>query len=70
MPSEFIIRVRRAAFALATASAIITTALSGCGVRGPLKPAQAPAPAAGTLPSEPPVVPAPPLPAPQPPEKK
>ena len=70
MPSDFMIRLRRAAFAIAAAIAFSATPLSGCGVKGPLKPPQPPAPAAGTLPSEPPAAPTPPLPAPQPSEKK
>ena len=69
MPSDFMIRLRRATFAIAAAIAI-GVPLDGCGVKGPLKPVQPPAPAAGTLPSEPPATPTPPLPAPQPPEKK
>jgi len=69
MPSDFIISLRLAAFTLAAAIAIAATPLSGCGVKGPLKPPQPTAPATGTLPSEPPAAPTPPLPAPQPPEK-
>ena len=70
MPSAFIIRLRRAAFTFAAATAIVATPLSGCGVKGPLKLPQPPAPAAGTLPSEPPAAATTPLPAPQPSEKK
>jgi hypothetical protein len=70
MTSDCFVRLSRAAFAFAVAIGIVATPLSGCGVKGPLKPAQPPAPAAGTLPSEPPAAPTPPLPAAQPPEKK
>jgi predicted small lipoprotein YifL len=70
MPSDSIFLLRRAAFATAAAIAMVALPLSGCGVKGPLKLPQPVAPASGTLPAEPPAVPAPPLPAPQTTDRK
>jgi predicted small lipoprotein YifL len=63
MVRDFPALFRSGFFALAMAAAIGASALAGCGIKGPLKPAQPPATPAGTPPAEP-------APAPTPSERK
>jgi predicted small lipoprotein YifL len=59
MVRDFPAPFRSGFFALAMAAAIGASALAGCGIKGPLKPAQPAATPAGTPPAEPATAPAP-----------
>jgi predicted small lipoprotein YifL len=59
MVRDFPALLRSGSCALALMAAIGATALAGCGIKGPLKPAQPAAATAGTPPPEPAAVPAP-----------
>jgi len=66
MLRDFTAFFHRVAVASAIAFAIGATQLAACGIKGPLKPAQPPAPATGTPSSEQTSAPTPPSPEPRP----